>query len=213
MSAELSLKSLFDRSVREARAEIAARGFKLTRTGGIRLELIPAHVMLTRARVGQVGEIRDCTWNVLFAGPDSEEVRGHLTSIVYVFSQAEQRRPSIDYYSFNRPSDVEEFADDFRRFTLRAIDEVRSPTELVEALLGGSLAPLRGWGKGSRGNYSSLAMDVMRIAAAYDLADLYRDRVSSILNAELTQSPGRRQAAIEVAQSLHLRIGAMDQDS
>ena len=61
---------------------------------------------------------------------------------------------------------------------------------------------MRGWRKGSRGNYSSL-----------DLADLYRERVRSILNSELTQSPGRRQAAIEVAQSLHLRIGAMDQDS
>lgn len=150
---------------------------------------------------------------MLFTGPDSEEIRGNSTSIVYVFSQAEQRRPSIHYYTFNSPSDVEEFADDFRRLTLRAIDEVRSPTQLVDALLGGSLAPMHGWGKGSRGNYSSLAMDVMRIARAYDLADLYRDRVSSILNSELTQSPGRREAAIEVAQSLHLDIGAMDQDS
>lgn len=71
---------------------------KLTRAGGFRLAPIyPCQVRLSQVRAGRAGELRDCTWNVLFTGPDTEEIRGNLNSIVYVLSQAERRRPSIHY--------------------------------------------------------------------------------------------------------------------
>ena len=186
----------FKAAVRACRAELRARGFKLMTSGGYRLEPLAVQARLTTPRWYTGDTPHD--WGLYFGGPGSTWDRGFEVE-VFTYYQGHQY-PTGDYYAVDTAERVEQFLDDFRRKTLQTIDRATSPEALIDLLLRREIAPMAGFGKGSRKNQVAFAHSIFRIATAYGIREAYVGAVTDLLRPELEESPQRRSAAQEFAE-------------
>lgn len=193
-------------AVRSCRAELRRRGLTLVSSGGYRLDSVPVQARLGRPR--WIEGDPPYNWQLWFLGPGATWVprEGMRGTVVYQFSQDEQRRPALDYYPVDTADGAQQFVEDFQRYTLQAIDAA-SPEALIALLLGRQLAPPGGWGKGRRTNATELAQAVLGIATAYGLRDRVVSEVTDIVSGELTESPQRRERAEQLAAQAGLSLG------